>query len=172
MKHFKRYTILGILFVIITGTLSHFLYDWSGNNRIVGFFTPINESVWEHMKLLFFPMLLYSLFIIVKFQKKYPCIISALCFGILTGTILIPLLYYAYTFVLGKNIFVLDISIFILSVIIAFWLSSKLTLSCSLNSYTFLLCIIVCLLAVGFVVFTYHAPDNAIFYNSSFFWLY
>ena len=113
MKHFKRYTILGILFVIITGTLSHFLYDWSGNNRIVGFFTPINESVWEHMKLLFFPMLLYSLFVIVKFQKKYPCIISALCFGILTGTLLIPLLYYAYTFVLGKNFFVLDISIFI-----------------------------------------------------------
>lgn len=64
MKHLKRYTIIGIIFVLITGTFAHFLYDWTENNHIVGFFTPINESIWEHMKLLFFPMLIYSVFII------------------------------------------------------------------------------------------------------------
>ena len=41
MKHLKRYTIIGIIFVLITGTLAHFLYDWTGNNDIVGLFTPI-----------------------------------------------------------------------------------------------------------------------------------
>lgn len=163
MKHLKRYTIIGIIFVIITGTLAHFLYDWTGNNHIIGLFTPINESIWEHMKLLFFPMLLYSLIMIVKFRQKYSCVISALCFGMITGAFLIPLFYYAYTSILGKNVFVLDILTFILSIVIAFCLSYKLTLSCHLESYTFLLCIMVCILFVCFLVFTYNPPDAAIF---------
>lgn len=85
MKYLKRHTIIGILFVLVTGTLSHFLYDWSGQNPVIGLFTPINESVWEHMKLLFFPMLLYSLLMILKFRQQYPQIAAALFFGIITG---------------------------------------------------------------------------------------
>lgn len=163
MKHLKHYTIIGIIFVIITGTLAHFLYDWTGNNPIVGLFTPINESVWEHMKLLFFPMLIYSLIMILKFHRKYSCITSALCFGTLVGALLIPLFYYTYTFILNKNVFILDIGTFIASIVIAFWLSYKLTLSCRLESYTSLLCIIVCLLFVCFLVFTYRPPNITIF---------
>ena len=165
MKHLKRYTIIGIFFVLITGTLAHFLYDWTGNNYIVGFFTPINESIWEHMKLLFFPMLIYSLFIIFKFKKIYPCITSALFFGILTGTLLIPLFFYAYTSLLGKDIFILDIGTFILSILIAFWLSYKLTLSCKLEPYTLLLCCFICSLFICFILFTYHPPQTKIFEN-------
>lgn len=163
MKHLKRYTIIGIIFVLATGTLAHFLYNWTGNNRIVGLFTPVNESIWEHMKLLFFPMLLYSFIMILKFYHKYPCITSSLSFGILAGAFLIPLFYYVYTSILGRNFFLLDISIFVLSIIIAFWLSYKLTLSCKLESYNTLLIIMVCVLFVCFLVFTYHPPDSTIF---------
>ncbi|MDE6025974.1 MAG: hypothetical protein K2G45_11030 [Lachnospiraceae bacterium] len=163
MKHLKRYTIIGIFFVLITGTLAHFLYDWTGNNHIVGFFTSINESTWEHMKLLFFPMLIYSIFLILKFRKAYPCIASSLCFGILTGTLLIPIFFYAYTSILGKDIFILDIGTFILSVIIAFWLSYKLTLLCKLESYTFLLGYLVCIVFIAFVLLTYHPPKGRLF---------
>ncbi|MDE5779066.1 MAG: hypothetical protein K2I10_11255 [Lachnospiraceae bacterium] len=165
MKHLKSYTIIGIIFVLITGTLAHFLYDWSGNNYIVGYFTPINESIWEHMKLIFFPMLIYSLFIIFKFKETYPYITSSLYFGILTGTLLIPILFYAYISVLGKDIFILDIGIFILSIIIAFLLSYKLTLSCRLEPYTFLLCFLVCILFICFILFTYQPPSARIFEN-------
>lgn len=163
MKHVKLYTIIGIIFVLITGTLAHFLYDWSGNNHIVGLFTPINESIWEHMKLLFFPMLIYSLIIMFRFRNDYSCAASALYFGIIAGTLLIPLFFYAYTTILGKDIFILDIGIFILSIIIAFWLSYKLTLSCRLEPYTFLLCCLVCVLFICFVLFTYHPPKARIF---------
>ncbi|MDE7248315.1 MAG: hypothetical protein K2N82_00200 [Lachnospiraceae bacterium] len=163
MKYLKRYTIIGMVFVLITGTLAHFLYDWTGNNHIVGLFTPISESIWEHMKLLFFPMLIYSLIMIFKFRPKYSCITSALSFGIIVGALLIPLFYCTYTSILGKNVFILDISTFILSIIIAFWFSYKLTLSCRLESYTSLLCILVCILFVCFLVFTYHPPDTSIF---------
>ena len=163
MKPLKRYTVIGFLFVIITGTLAHFLYEWSGNNAIVGLFTPVNESIWEHMKLLFFPMLLYALFIHAKFYKTYSCISSALCFGISIGTLLIPVFFYAYTAILGKDLFFMDIGIFILSIMIAFWLSYKLTLSCRLESHALLFCTVVCILFVCFMVFTYYPPDFQIF---------
>lgn len=173
MKLLKRYTMIGIVFVLITGSLAHFVYDWSGKNHIVGLFTPINESVWEHMKLLFFPMLIYSLVMLLRFRKKYSCISSALCFGILAGTLLIPFFYYTYTNILGKNVFILDIFTFILSVIIAFGLSYKLSSTCiwqdypamsrRTKTYASLVCILVCILFVCFLVFTYHPPDAAIF---------
>ena len=66
MKRLKCFTIAGIFFVLITGSLAHFLYGWSGNNHIVGLFTPVSESIWEHMKLIFFPMLIYTCIIFLK----------------------------------------------------------------------------------------------------------
>lgn len=163
MKLLKRYTIIGIVFVIITGSLFHFLYDWSDHNQIVGLFTPVNESIWEHLKLLFFPMLLYSILMILKFKQQYPHITSALFFGILTGTLLIPIFYYAYTSILGKNYFVLDIGVFILSIIISFLLSYKLTLSHRLESHTFIFGLSICVLLVCFWLFTYHVPNGTLF---------
>lgn len=160
MDRLKRCTIIGIFFVLITGTLSHFCYGWSGNHHIVGLFTPVNESVWEHMKLLFFPMLLYSLLMIFKFRKNFPCIAPALSWGILAGTLLIPVLYYAYTSILGRNIFILDIGTFILSVMIAFRLSCKLTRSCKPALCTALPCILTGILFICFIAFTYHPPEN------------
>ncbi len=165
MKQFKSFIIIGIIFVIIAGSLAHFLYAWSDNSTIVGLFTPINESIWEHMKLLFFPMLLYSLILIYTFNKKYPCILSAFCFGILLGTLLIPLLYYTYTSILGKNIFILDLSIFIVSILISFWFSYKFSLSCKLKPYTPLLLGLVGILLLCFLIFTYHPPDLKLFHD-------
>ena len=52
-------TYFGIGFVLVLGTFSHFFFDWSGENRLVGIFAAVNESTWEHLKLLFFPALLF-----------------------------------------------------------------------------------------------------------------
>ena len=61
-----------IAFVIIgaLGTLGHFLYEWSGDNRLVGYFFSVNESTWEHLKLLFFPTVIYSVFEYFLIKEK------------------------------------------------------------------------------------------------------
>ena len=56
----KKLTFIGIIFTIILGTISHNVYPWTGNNFIAGLFSPVNASIWEHMKIAFFPMLIYS----------------------------------------------------------------------------------------------------------------
>lgn len=163
MKPLKAYTRTGIVFVIITGSIAHFLYDWSDHALIVGLFTPVNESIWEHMKLLFFPMLLYSLIMILKYRRQYPHIASALFFGLIAGTILIPAFYYAYTSVLGTNYLFGDIGIFILGIVISFWLAYRLTLSHRLESATLVLGLAVGVLLLCFLWFSYHAPHTVIF---------
>jgi hypothetical protein len=163
MNNLKKYTFIGILFVSIFGTILHFAYNWSGKNFFVGLFTPVNESTFEHMKLIFFPMFIYSVFLWYKLRYNYPCIFSISILSTIIGTILIPILFYTYTGILGFNNLVLDISTFLLSVIIAFIYMYKNTLSCTRirnNKYMFILAIII---AILFMIFSYNAPNLGIF---------
>ena len=52
MRTLKTNLIVGFIFVSILGTLWHFVYEWSGDFRLLGFIAPINESTFEHMKLI------------------------------------------------------------------------------------------------------------------------
>ena len=168
MKELKRYTILGIIFVIITGTISHFVYEWSGENVLLGFFFPVNESTWEHMKLSFFPMLIYSIFMNRKLKADAPCVTSALLFGTLLGTYLIPVFFYTYSGILGKNYAPFDIATFVVSIFLAFLAIYKFTLSCSLDSYLIWLIILVFLTAICFLFFTYRTPEIGLFVSPVF----
>ena len=166
MNSLKRFTIAGVLFTLVVGTLLHFTYEWSDRNMLVGLISAVNESVWEHMKLVFFPMLLYSFYMNRKLKKEYPCILSALNFGILLGTLCIPVLFYTYSGILGYNTFILDIGTFIGSVLTAFYAVYKLAASCRLQRFSIPLRLAVLFLAVCFAVFTF-APGVFIPHDSS-----
>lgn len=167
LNQLKSYTITGILFVLILGTLSHFFYEWSNHNFIVGFFMPVSESIWEHMKLIFFPMLLYSIVMIPKLNHTFPCVCSAYFSGLLTGTLLIPVIFYTYTGILGYNLLILDIATFVLCVLTAFYTARHLTLTCRMQRHTVLLSSVVFLTAICFIVFSYCPPGLALFQSAA-----
>ncbi len=163
MKGIKSYIITGIIFVSVLGTLLHFAYALSGNNWIIGLFTPINESIWEHTKLIYFPMLIYSIYLNKKLKYTYPCISSAMIFGALFGVALVITLFYTYSGIIGYHISYIDISIFYISVIASFYLVYKLALSCKTNDFELLLQILNILMICAFVFFTFNAPDIPLF---------
>ncbi len=165
MQLLKRYAIIGIIFVLITGTLSHFVYAWSGDNYIIGFFFPVNESTWEHMKLVFFPMLVYALFINWKLKDAYPCITSALPLGILTGTCSVPIIFYSYTGILGQAYHLLNLLTFAISVLIGFYVVYKFTHSCKAQKYRPILFLLIFAMIVAFLSFTYRPPNIGLFVN-------
>ena len=166
-KKLRCYMIFGIIFTIAVGSLMHYAYEWSGNSFIIGLIAPVNESTWEHMKLCFFPMLLYSFYMNRKMKEDNPCITSSLLFGILLGTFLIPVIFYTYSGIIGKNYIFLDIATFIISILLAFISVYRLTLSCKISSFSFGLKICVLFVAVCFLIFTYYPPDIGIFMNPS-----
>ena len=55
----KRYESIGALVVILASVLFHFLYEWTGIG-LIGAISPVNESVWEHTKIVVVPYLLYA----------------------------------------------------------------------------------------------------------------
>lgn len=164
-KKLKWYIWAGILFTSITGTLSHFVYEWSGKNTLAGFFTPVNESTWEHMKMLFFPMLLFFIVLCITFYRTYPGIVQGGALGILFGTISIPVIFYTYSGILGKNYLWLDIATFFAAVLIAFTKSYRLALhyDARRSKYTFFALTCVILLFAAFISFTYHPPGLNLF---------
>lgn len=163
MNQLKRYTIAGIIFVIIAGTVSHFVYEWSGHSFLLGFFFPVSESTWEHMKLCFFPMLLYALYMNKKLKGDHPCVTSALLSGILLGTFLIPVIFYTYSGILGKNYPFFDIATFFISVLLAFAAVYRRCATCEKQHSALWLKLAVFALAICFVIFTYAPPGIGLF---------
>lgn len=102
----------GFLFTGALGTLLHFIYEWSGGSVWAAWFSAVNESTWEHMKLLFVPLFLFSVVQICLLGRNYPNLPAVRALGALTGIVLIPVLFYTYTGVLGRSVDWVNIAIF------------------------------------------------------------
>ena len=125
-KRYKKITGLGILWTLVLGTLSHFFYQWSHENMLVGLFSPVNESVWEHLKLLFFPALTYMFIEQKAMGKAMPGLLGKNLLGLFAGLLVMLLLFYGYTAFSGKSILWVDIGIFCVCVLLTFLLPYKL----------------------------------------------
>lgn len=110
--------LIAFLIIGISGTLLHFVYELSGKNMIVALFAPINESIWEHQKLLYVPSILYMLCEnkILKHKPNNYLIASVL--GIIMGIISIIILFYTYSGILGFSVTAVDILLFYIGVFI------------------------------------------------------
>lgn len=154
----------GFMFTGILGTFLHFLFDLTGGSILAAFFSVVNESIWEHMKLLYYPMLLFALieyYFWGKNDKRFWCI---KLMGILFGLMLIPVLYYTYTGILGVSADWFNITIFFLAAGAAFCLETKLfqsEFSCPFPSG--LAFVLICLVAVIFTVLTFAPPQIPFF---------
>ncbi len=163
-RSFSFWQFAGFVFTSAVGTLLHFLYDLSGQKVVVGLFSAVNESIWEHMKLLFFPMLAFAVLQwlgIGKTRADYWCVVLV---GILTGTLLIPVLYYTYTGAFGVMSDVVNITIFFVTAAVVYALQSyffKRENRCRIPSL--LAIAILCGIAVLFWVFTFVPPAIPLF---------
>ena len=105
----------GFLFTVLAGTGLHFLYGWTGERSWIAGFSAVNESVWEHMKILYVPLFLLSMVQLCFQGRTSSNYLAARAAAVLCGTALIPALYYTYTGALGRGFLAADIGIFLLS---------------------------------------------------------
>lgn len=164
-KKILRFQIFSVIFAWILGTILHFLYEWSGDNKIIASFSAVNESTWEHLKLVFFPMLITTtigFWIIGKDNKKFWC---AKTIGIILAMSFIIVFFYTYTGIIGTNFAILDIGSFFVAVILGEYVAYKImtneeyNLKCNKKIATIgLICILLC-----FIIFTYLPPHIGLF---------
>ena len=175
----KKRCKFGLLFIAINAAVlwgvasfSHFAYEIFGKSPVVGLFSPVNESVWEHLKLLFFPLLLWWL--IAYFIWGKPCAVGlrkwtvAAAVGLLTAMGSVLLLYYAYTGDLGVESAVVDIVLtyvgFFLGLLLAFHAIRYANPGLAAAGISVL---VIALIALAFFLFTFRPPHLPLFYDTS-----
>ena len=102
-KFIKRAYIIAAILAGAVGTLLHFLYKWTGGSYIVGLFSAVNESVWEHLKLLFIPVFLSTVIENLIYGKALKNFFFSRLVSVLLGLFAIITLHYGYTGAIGKR---------------------------------------------------------------------
>ena len=155
--------LFGFALTSLLGTLLHFLFDLTGGSIFVAPFSGVNESTWEHMKLLFWPMLLFAIIQSFFFRDRedFWCIKLR---GILIGLGLIPVFFYTYNGVIGKSPDWINITIFFISAAISYLYEARALKSSPARCMAKRLAIFfICIIALAFVLFTFFTPTLAIF---------
>jgi hypothetical protein len=145
--------------VLLLGSLFHFIYDWSNESPGVAWLGAINESIWEHMKLLYWPFIIMT--IILFFLVLEGEVLLSRSIGLVTGLATIPVLFYLYTLGnIDNSILAVDILIFVISIALAELVSWSLSKKIVKTVTTMLFGAIISItLGVLFITFSYEPPD-------------
>lgn len=105
------------LAVVVLGVVLHFAWEWSGRSSVVAVVAAVNESTWEHLKLAFWPALLLT-----PIQRRLygpaPGWLTAAAAWSLLPPVLIVVVFYGYTEVLGTHYLAADIATFVIAVFV------------------------------------------------------
>lgn len=154
----KKWQIIVAIICIILGILLHFTYEWSGENKFVGLFSAVNESTWEHLKLIFYPMLLMAIigyFVIGKENKNYWV---AQLMGILTAMAFTTIAFYTYTGIIGTNFAAVNIGLFIIAVILGAYVDYRILISKENYNLENISIILIVALFIIFILYTVDPP--------------
>jgi len=158
------FELVGIIFIIVFGSILHFTFEWSGRQAVVGVFSAVNESVWEHLKLGFWPAVVFALIEFKYLKKATNNFLFAKTIGIYLIPVVIMVIFYSYTAILGESILVIDILSFVIAVIVGQLVSYRLltwkTLPYNLDRVSLTALI---LLGFAFVLFTFYPPQLPLF---------
>lgn len=161
-KSIIKFEIFSIIFVSVLGVLLHFAFEWSNQNLVIGTFSAVNESTWEHLKLLFFPMLITTIIGYFFIGKRISSFLCARVFAIISSMLFTITFFYTYTGILGTNIAFVNIAIFFAAVVFGEYISYRLLISGSScdNSKAI---IAIGLLLFCFIFFTFFPPQIGLF---------
>ena len=157
----RKETIVAILVLIVLGTGMHFVHHAPFFNHFLGYIFPVRESVMAHMKMVFYPMLLLSLFLIVSRRD-----IQQVGAPLLGGLAVMPLIvasFFAYWIFVRHELMFLDVIIYISAMVGAIHLTKRWSLNRFVRTWwpMWIALAIVIMVITGFL--TYHSPDCIVF---------
>ncbi|MDJ0272569.1 MAG: DUF6512 family protein [Candidatus Caldarchaeum sp.] len=155
--------VFGIPFIVLAGSFLHFTYELSGRNIAVALFSAVNESVWEHLKLAFFPALFLALPTYILLRRDYPNFFLGKTVGMLTTPLTIVVGFYGYETLFHSSNIVYDIGLFIFAVILGQLVSYRLIQTNWDKRLNALPIAVLILFTVVFFLFTFQPPELELF---------
>lgn len=123
MNDIKRWSVIGIIAITILGSCLHYVYAWTGHSTIIGAFVPVNESVWEHLKMGYWSVVLFSVAEYFLMRHSINNYFPAKTVGVLALELAILLIFYGYCFMAGKDNLLIDIFSYVLGAILCQYLT-------------------------------------------------
>jgi len=165
-KTIRNTSVLGFLFTAVIGTLLHFAFEASGGDLLVGVFSPVNESIWEHQKLLLVPVLLYAVVEYLVYGKDFPSFITVKVLSMICGMLLIVCGYYTYTGIIGQRFIAVDVGLFYCATALVYLMTYLLCRSgryLTKESQSIAALLVLTVIILSFIYFTYHPPMLELF---------
>lgn len=158
------FEIFGAFFVIIIGAIFHFIFEWSNQWLPIGAIAPVNESVWEHLKLVFWPLVFFSVIEYFTLKNEANNFLLSKLVAILIAELTILVTFYSYTAILGTEILFVDILSFIVGVILGYIASYRILKIKTAPNWSMIISLAaIIILGIIFVVFTYLPPEIPLF---------
>jgi hypothetical protein len=156
--------ILGIFFISLSGSALHFVFEWSGEWPPLALIAAVNESVWEHLKLAFWPGMMYALIVYPFLKRKTKNFWIAKTAGLYAMPIVIVVMFYSYLAIAGKSNLAYDISTFVLAVSAGQLISYHLMIKdIHQRSVKIIAVALLTIITVAFCLFTFLPPKFALF---------
>ena len=162
----KRIKFISIFVIFILSIISHFMYTWFPN-YLFSILFPVNESIWEHMKLIATPTLLFSIFEYYIYKKeniKYNNFILSYSIAIIVGIISYLIIYIPLDDIFGHHLIVAILLLFIIFIfigIISFYIMNMNNIKCS--NIIGIIMIIIIYIVFGYL--TYNPIKINLFYD-------
>lgn len=161
----KRWHWIHAVFVLLLSVPLHFLNEWTGYLPLTACLAPVNESIWEHLKLLAIPMLFLSIPEYFLYGRNFPNFLPVRLLSILCGMAGTTISFYTYTGIIGTNILTADIMTLAAGIAAAYLFSYHFLHSTRFSSgnarfqaQAGFLVLILC-----FILFTWYPPNLALF---------
>lgn len=161
-KKVLTFCIIGGVFTLVLGTLGHFVYEWSGCAVWTAWLFPVNESVWEHLKLLILPIVIYFA-VGVYFLRGANNYISALFFCIVVSTGFVVGGFYLYTSIMMRSVLIIDMILFCTSIILGYVTAYFLLTAEKFPLLTMISLMGLIIVLVCFFTFTFSPPHTFLF---------
>lgn len=149
----------------LIGCILHFMYDIFPY-FVVALIAPVNESIFEHLKLVLYPMLFVDLFLLIKYKNQKTYSLTSMLVGVLTGIMSVVLIYYFYRYGLGIENLIFDIILLFVGILIGNMMMIIVDRHhWNMNWYIILFIFIVLILL--FSIWTFYSPSLPIFIDNS-----
>lgn len=163
----KRIKIIGIFLVFLLAFPLHFIYTW-WPNIFTAIFFPVNESIWEHMKILFDSFLLYGIieyFLLNYFDIHTRNFLFSIFVGAFTSTILYLILYLPLYYLFGASM-LLNIGIMFITIALIEFLQLWIWKQSHINYLDYISIIMMIIIYIFFAYLTFNPPKFFLFFDT------
>ena len=168
MKPVLKWELWGIGFIFALGALVHFAYELSGESRYVALLAPVNESVWEHLKLHYVPLLLWAAIEYKFIRNDIDNFMLAKAVSIYLIPLAVVAFFYIYQAITGGESLAYDIITFGISIaigqMVSYWIMGRDPAG---KQATWLAVLFIMLLWGIFAIFTFYPPHWGMFMDGN-----